>query len=51
MIREDRHAHDQAVELAARAIDFQLTDAQASALDAHLATCPVCSRSAESPPW
>ncbi len=46
MSRQDRHEHDRAMELAARAIDYGLTAAQAGALDAHVVTCPACARSA-----
>ena len=46
MSRQDRHEHDRALTLAASAIDYGLTAAQATALDAHLVTCPACARSA-----
>ena len=46
MSRGGRHEHDRALELAASAIDYGLTAAQSSALDAHLMTCPACARSA-----
>jgi hypothetical protein len=46
MSRQDRHEHDRALVLAASAIDYGLTAAQATALDAHLVTCPACARSA-----
>ena len=46
MSRHDRHEHQRAIELAASAIDYRLSAAQAAALDAHLATCPDCARSA-----
>jgi hypothetical protein len=38
--------HDQFLELAAAAIDFGLTPAERARLDAHLAGCPLCARSA-----
>ena len=46
MSRRDRRDHDRTLELAASAIDYSLTAAQSAALDAHLATCPACDRSA-----
>ena len=42
----DRPLHGRALELAAAAIDFDLTSAEAGELDAHLATCPTCARRA-----
>ena len=38
--------HDTFLELAAVAIDFELTPSERSRLEAHLATCPACLRSA-----
>jgi hypothetical protein len=40
------NTHDTALALAAAAIDFGLTQAERARLDAHLAACPACARSA-----
>lgn len=41
---DDRQGHDRALELAATAVDFDLTSADARELEAHLATCSTCVR-------
>ena len=41
---DDRPRHDRALDLAATAIDFDLSRAEASELNAHVATCPSCTR-------
>jgi len=46
MSSTDRRLHERALELAASAIDFALGRAEAAELQAHLATCPACARSA-----
>ena len=38
--------HERALELASTAVDFALTPAEAGELEAHLATCPTCTRRA-----
>jgi hypothetical protein len=43
---QDRPLHGRALELAATAIDFDLTTAEAGELEAHLATCQSCARRA-----
>ena len=43
---QDRLLHGRALELAAAAIDFSLTAAEAGELEAHLAACPACARRA-----
>ena len=43
--RDDRQAHDRALELAATAVDFDLSAAETAELAAHLTTCPTCARS------
>lgn len=40
----DRPLHDRALEMAATAIDFELTPAEVGELEAHLAACPTCAR-------
>ena len=43
---ERHHEHDRALELAAMAIDFELTGAESAELEAQMAACPLCSRAA-----
>jgi hypothetical protein len=42
----DRHLHARSLELAAAAVDFDLTSAETAELEAHLAGCSTCSRRA-----
>ena len=42
----DRLLHERSLKLAATAVDFDLTRAETSELDAHLATCSTCARRA-----
>jgi hypothetical protein len=44
----DRRFHDRALELAASALDFDLTGSEAAELESHLAACPTCARSSRS---
>lgn len=43
---EERLVHERSLELAAAAIDFELTSAEATELAAHLSGCSTCSRTA-----
>ena len=43
---DDRRLHQRSIELAATAVDFDLTTAEATELEAHLAACPTCARRA-----
>ncbi len=43
---ERHHDHDRALELAAMAIDFELTSAESAELEDQMAACPLCSRAA-----
>ncbi len=43
---ERHHDHDRALELAAMAIDFELTSAESAELEDQMAACPQCSRAA-----
>ena len=43
---DDRRLHQRSIELAATAVDFDLTAAEAIELEAHLAACPTCARRA-----
>ena len=43
---ERHHDHDRALELAAMAIDFELTSAESAELEDQMAACPSCSRAA-----
>lgn len=43
---QGRPAHERSLELAAMAVDFELTRAETAELEAHLASCPACARRA-----
>ncbi len=45
---QDRQLHERSLELAAMAVDFDLTDAETADLHAHLSTCSACTRRAAS---
>jgi anti-sigma factor RsiW len=47
MNRQDlqgRELHERSLELSARAVDVELTNAETTELEAHLAACPTCAR-------
>ena len=46
MTLAQRSIHDRTVELAARAVDGQLSPAETTELEGHLAGCPACARTA-----
>ncbi len=41
---QDPRRHERSLELAATAVDFELTSAERGELEAHLAACPACAR-------
>ena len=43
---QGRPNHDRSLELAAMAVDFELTRAETAELETHLATCASCARRA-----
>lgn len=46
MSTSERRLHDRILELAATGLDFRLAASEVSELDAHLARCPACARTA-----